>query len=133
MSKLIDAIHKKLPLDEIDKLINKNNINKTNDRDFTPLMVAVYNEKIDLAELLLKKGADPWYINYAGNSAFMIWVNLFIEFEYWDKMEDMFYLLNKYYIYKNEFAPYNIIKLIFNYGWPKASYYFGGKIFEKKI
>jgi len=131
MSKLIDAIHKNLPLDEINKLINKKSIDETNDRDFTPLMVAVYNQKIDIAELLLKRGANPWYINYAGYSAFMLWVNAFIEMEYWDDMENMFYLMCKYYIYKNEYAPRNLFKLILHHGWPAASRHFGGSLFDE--
>jgi len=131
MSKLIDAIHKNLSLDEIKKLINKNNIDELNHKDFTPLMVAIYNHKTDLAELLLKKGANPWYINYAGYSAFMLWVNQYLEFEHWDELEKIFYLLCKYYIHKNEFAPYNLFKLIFHYGWPEAVKRFGGSLFEE--
>ena len=88
-------------------------------------MVAVFNGKLDVAELLLQNNADPWYQNYAGYSAFMLWVNQFIE------MEEMFYLMCKYYIYKNEYAPHNLFKLIFHHCWPEAMRHMGGSLFEE--
>lgn len=134
MSKIIDVIHS-YPSDYFDKIkqliISGVDINETNSRDFTPLMVAVYNGKFDIVELLLQHGADPWYVNYAGYSAFMLWVNQFVEMEYWDDMEDMFYLMCKYYIHKNKYAPHNLFRLIFHHGWPEASRHFGGSLFEE--
>lgn len=57
--------------------------------------------------------------------------NEFIEMEYWDQMENMFYLMCKYYIFKNDYAPHNLFRLIFHYGWPNATRYFGASLFKE--
>ncbi len=134
MSKIIDIIHstKSDTFNEVKQaIIDGADVNETNHKDFTPFMVAVYNGKLDVAELLLQNNADPWYENYAGYSAFILWVNEFVENEYWYEMEEMFYLMCKYYIYKNEYAPHNLFRLIFNYGWPEATRHMGGSLFEE--
>lgn len=77
MSKIIDIIHadKSDSPDNVKQaIIDGADINEINHKDFTPFMVAVYNGKPNIAELLLQRGADPWYENYVGYSAFMLWV-----------------------------------------------------------
>src|SRR5258707_504542 len=49
----------------------KIDVNQKDDRGYTPLILATYNQSPDVAELLLKHGADPEARDTTGRSALM--------------------------------------------------------------
>lgn len=91
----------------------------------TPLHIAIYNQNIEMTELLLRLGANPEESNpFNGGTFISMWANNYIEFEYWDHLEEIFFLYCKYAGWKRPDWAHDIIHLIFFQGWPKATHFF---------
>jgi ankyrin repeat protein len=60
-------------LEELEKILvaDPGLINLTDAKEFTPLIIAVYNNHPAVAQFLLQKGADPDIQDSAGNTALM--------------------------------------------------------------
>ena len=57
---------------QIEELIsNGKHVDEANQRGFTPLILAIYNNSSDVAKVLLSKGANPNAQDLSGNNALM--------------------------------------------------------------
>lgn len=114
-------------LDDIKKLSKKYDISKSYDevRGMTPLHSAIYNQNADAVYTLLELGADPEVENpISGHTFISMWARQYIEFEYWDELEDIFFAYCEYGAWKRSDWCHDIVHLIFFQGWPKAADYF---------
>ncbi len=125
MNELLKAVQTDKP-DEVKKLVASGvNIDIVDFSGFTPLLSAIYNQNVEMVRLLLELGANTEISHpITGNTYISQWANNFVEFEYWEDLEEIFFLYCEYAGWKRPEWSSEIVHLIFSKGWPKAADHF---------
>ena len=91
-----------------------------------PLIVCYQDQNYDMAEFLIKNGADPWYINsITGRNCVNAWAENVGEY---NDLEQGMILFAKYAAWQKPEWCQIYLKLIFTKGWPEANSYISGSV-----